>query len=76
MTTCRLTMAQALICYLQAQYVERDGEEQPFLRDALGSLAMAMWLAWARLCSRRPSFRIFFFAMSKPWSMRRWVTRG
>ncbi|MDB5075503.1 MAG: hypothetical protein JWO42_1682, partial [Chloroflexi bacterium] len=29
-TTKRLTMAQALIAFLQQQYVERDGAERPF----------------------------------------------
>jgi len=34
--TRRLTMAQALIKYLQAQYVERDGMEQPFFAGCFG----------------------------------------
>ncbi len=36
MTTQRLTMAQALILYLQQQYVERDGHEQPFFAGCWG----------------------------------------
>ena len=36
MSTKRLTMAQALIAFLQNQYVERDGVEQPFFAGAWG----------------------------------------
>lgn len=36
MTTIRLTMAQALILYLQNQYVERDGQENPFFAGCWG----------------------------------------
>ena len=36
MSTKRLTMAQALILYLQNQYVERDGKEQPFFAGCWG----------------------------------------
>ena len=36
MSTVRLTMAQALIRYLQAQLVERDGVEQPFFGGVFG----------------------------------------
>ncbi len=32
----RLTMAQALIAYLQRQHVERDGREQPFFAGCFG----------------------------------------
>lgn len=36
MTTKRLTMAQAIILFLQNQYVERDGREQPFFAGCWG----------------------------------------
>ncbi|MCS7040244.1 MAG: hypothetical protein NZP34_11620, partial [Caldilineales bacterium] len=36
MDTIRLTMAQAIIKFLKAQYVERDGVEQPFFAGCLG----------------------------------------
>lgn len=36
MSTIRLTMAQALIRYLAAQHVERDGIEQPFFAGMFG----------------------------------------
>ncbi len=36
MSTKRLTTAQALILYLQNQYVERDGNEQPFFAGCWG----------------------------------------
>jgi 3D-(3,5/4)-trihydroxycyclohexane-1,2-dione acylhydrolase (decyclizing) len=36
MNTKRLTTAQALILYLQNQYVERDGNEQPFFAGCWG----------------------------------------
>jgi 3D-(3,5/4)-trihydroxycyclohexane-1,2-dione acylhydrolase (decyclizing) len=32
----RLTMAQALVAYIQQQYVERDGTEQPFFAGCFG----------------------------------------
>jgi len=35
-TTVRLTMAQALIKFLTNQYVERDGQEQPFFAGCFG----------------------------------------
>ncbi|MCZ7541082.1 MAG: 3D-(3,5/4)-trihydroxycyclohexane-1,2-dione acylhydrolase (decyclizing) [Anaerolineae bacterium] len=36
MATRRLTMAQALIAFLQSQYVERDGAENPFFAGCWG----------------------------------------
>jgi len=36
MTTRRMTMAQALICFLKNQYVERDGQEHLFFAGVLG----------------------------------------
>ncbi len=36
MNTKRLTMAQALVAFLQNQYVERDGVEQPFFAGCWG----------------------------------------
>ncbi|MEP0762926.1 MAG: 3D-(3,5/4)-trihydroxycyclohexane-1,2-dione acylhydrolase (decyclizing), partial [Chloroflexota bacterium] len=36
MATRRLTMAQALIAFLQTQYVERDGVENPFFAGCWG----------------------------------------
>src|SRR5690606_352368 len=36
MTTIRATMAQALVRYLAAQKVERDGEVQPFFAGVFG----------------------------------------
>ena len=36
MKTIRLTTAQALIRFLKNQYVERDGEENPFFAGILG----------------------------------------
>ena len=36
MKTVRLTMAQAIIEFLQQQYVERDGREQPFFAGCWG----------------------------------------
>ena len=38
LVTVRLTAAQALVRFLAAQYVERDGVEQPLLRRLLGHL--------------------------------------
>src|SRR5687767_6053399 len=35
-TTKRMTMAQATIAFLQSQYVERDGIEQPFFAGCFG----------------------------------------
>ena len=36
MDTVRLTMAQALVRFLARQYVERDGQEQPFFAGVFG----------------------------------------
>ena len=36
MKTIRLTMAQALLCFLDAQYVELDGEEHKFVQGVMG----------------------------------------
>lgn len=36
MTTCKLTMAQALIRFLNVQYVERDGQQHKFFAGVLG----------------------------------------
>jgi 3D-(3,5/4)-trihydroxycyclohexane-1,2-dione acylhydrolase (decyclizing) len=36
MKTRRMTMAQALVCFLKHQYVERDGKQQPFFAGMLG----------------------------------------
>ena len=41
MVTKRLTMAQALIEFLQNQVVERDGAEQPFFAAVGGSSGTA-----------------------------------
>lgn len=75
MKTTRLTMAQALIQFLQNQYVERDGQENPFFAGCWASSVMVTSLEWDRLCS---SIRYFSattsVATNRPWYIQRQPT--
>ena len=42
MNTTRLTMAQALVRFLDMQYVCADGKEEKFVRGIMGILVTAM----------------------------------
>ena len=48
MKTVRLTMAQALVRFLENQYIEVDGEQSRFVRGVFIIPATATWWAWAR----------------------------
>ena len=65
--TRRLTMAQAIIQFLKAQSVARDGKEQTFFGGCLGFLVTAMWPASDRRCSRILISPTTCFAMSRAW---------
>ena len=42
MQTVRMTTAQALVKFLNQQYVEFDGEQQKFIKESLRFLVMEM----------------------------------
>ena len=48
MKTVRLTMAQALVRFLENQYIEVDGEQSRSSAVYSSSPATATWWAWAR----------------------------
>src|SRR5438874_10188292 len=58
-TTRRLTMAQALIAYLQSQYVERDGLEQPFLAGCFGIFGHGNLAGVGQALQQTPAFRYY-----------------
>jgi len=51
-TTIRLTVAQALVRFLAAQYSERDGVEQRLIAGCFGIFGHGNVPAWARRCCR------------------------
>ena len=55
--TRRLTMAQALIKYLQVQYVERDGMEQPFFAGCFGIFGHGIVGGIGQALQQMPEFR-------------------
>ncbi|MEN4042900.1 MAG: 3D-(3,5/4)-trihydroxycyclohexane-1,2-dione acylhydrolase (decyclizing) [Anaerolineaceae bacterium] len=57
--TRRLTMAQALIKYLQAQYVERDGMEQPFFAGCFGIFGHGIVGGIGQALQQMPAFRYY-----------------
>ncbi|EPC58177.1 3D-(3,5/4)-trihydroxycyclohexane-1,2-dione hydrolase, partial [Lacticaseibacillus paracasei subsp. paracasei Lpp123] len=46
--TIRLTTAQALVRFLNQQYIDVDGQVTSFVEGLLPSLVMVMSWAWAR----------------------------
>ena len=52
MKTVRLTMAQALVKFLDNQYVEFDGVEQKFVRGIFTLLDTEMFWDWVRRWNR------------------------
>lgn len=54
MQTERMTMAQALVKFLNQQYISVDGVETPLSRGSPPSLVTVMCLALARRLSRIP----------------------
>lgn len=59
MDTIRLTMAQAIIRFLKAQYVERDGVEQPFFAGCLGIFGHGNVAGIGQALQENPDFRYY-----------------
>ena len=57
--TVRLTMAQALIKYLTKQYVERDGNEQPFFAGCFGIFGHGCVSGIGQALQQYPEFRYY-----------------
>ena len=55
----RLTTAQAVIRYLQAQYVERDGREQAFFAGCFGIFGHGNLAGIGQALQQTPSFRYY-----------------
>src|SRR3982075_4275416 len=55
----RLTMAQALIAFLQQQYVERDGVEQPFFAGWFGIFGHGNLAGIGQALQQSPDFRYY-----------------
>jgi 3D-(3,5/4)-trihydroxycyclohexane-1,2-dione acylhydrolase (decyclizing) len=59
MTTQRLTTAQALITFLQNQYVERDGTEWPFFAGVWGIFGHGNVAGIGQALQQNPDFRYY-----------------
>jgi len=59
METIRLTMAQAIIKFLKAQYIERDGVEQPFFAGCLGIFGHGNVAGIGQALQEHPDFRYY-----------------
>src|SRR5438874_7477699 len=57
--TKRLTMAQAVIAFLKNQYVERDGEEQPFFAGCFGIFGHGNIAGIGQALQQMPEFRYY-----------------
>jgi 3D-(3,5/4)-trihydroxycyclohexane-1,2-dione acylhydrolase (decyclizing) len=57
--TKRLTTAQALIAFLKNQYVERDGEEQPFFAGCFGIFGHGNVSGIGQALQQMPEFRYY-----------------
>jgi 3D-(3,5/4)-trihydroxycyclohexane-1,2-dione acylhydrolase (decyclizing) len=57
--TKRLTMAQALIAFLKNQYVERDGQEQPFFAGCFGIFGHGNIAGIGQALQQMPDFRYY-----------------
>jgi 3D-(3,5/4)-trihydroxycyclohexane-1,2-dione acylhydrolase (decyclizing) len=55
----RMTMAQALIAFLQRQYVERDGVEQPFFAGCWGIFGHGNVAGIGQALQQMPTFRYY-----------------
>ena len=55
MKTVRLTMAQALVRFLENQYIAYDGIEHPFVEGVIMLPATATWSASDRRWRRKPT---------------------
>jgi len=59
MTTRRLTTAQALVGFLENQYVERDGLENPFFAGAWGIFGHGVVAGLGQALQEHPGFRYY-----------------
>jgi 3D-(3,5/4)-trihydroxycyclohexane-1,2-dione acylhydrolase (decyclizing) len=59
MQTRRLTMAQAIIAFLQQQYVERDGREQAFFGGCFGIFGHGNVAGVGQALQQNPDFRYY-----------------
>ena len=59
MNTRRVTMAQALVGFLKHQYVERDGNEQPFFAGAWGIFGHGNVAGLGQALQQNPDFRYY-----------------
>ena len=59
MSTRRVTMAQALVGFLKNQYVERDGNEQPFFAGAWGIFGHGIIAGLGQALQQNPDFRYY-----------------
>lgn len=59
MATRRLTMAQAVICFLKNQYVERDGIERPFFAGCFGIFGHGCVGGIGQALQQYPEFRYY-----------------
>src|SRR5438105_2627540 len=59
MATRRLTMAQALVVFLLAQHVERDGKENPFFAGVFGIFGHGNVAGIGQALQQRPKLRYF-----------------
>ncbi len=57
--TRRLTMAQAVIAFLQAQYCERDGQRQPFFAGCFGIFGHGNIGGIGQALQQMPTFRYY-----------------
>ena len=53
----RLTMAQAIIKFLKAQYIERDGTEQQFFAGCFGIFGHGNVAGIGQALQQNPDFR-------------------
>ena len=58
-STRHLTMAQALIAFLQQQYVSRDGQEQPFFAGCFGIFGHGNVAGIGQALLQTPAFRYY-----------------
>src|SRR5947209_17462117 len=55
----QMTMAQAVIAFLQNQYVERDGREQPFFAGCFGIFGHGNVAGIGQALQQMPEFRYY-----------------
>ena len=59
MSTVRLTIAQAVVRFLQNQYSERDGAEQPFFAGCFGIFGHGNVSGMGQALQQYPEFRYY-----------------